>query len=148
MPISSLPVQNEDCSSTTRGGRPRIHEGKNYQAWYLTGVPTEYTSPPIRYGVPHIPKPISHEPPLPTGTSSSFSLTTKKNGENRGKKALSEHFDNKSSIWPAAPIGIFSNWQTSPTEGSGAIIRKWALSCKNRLKCPTVGRAPFCCIYK
>jgi hypothetical protein len=29
-----------------------------------------------------------------------------------GKKALSEHFDNKSSIWPAAPPVFFSNWQT------------------------------------
>jgi hypothetical protein len=83
----------------------------------LTGVPTECTSPPIRDGVPHTPKLIPHEPPLPTRTSSSFSLTKKKNDENRGKKALSEHFDNKSSIWPAAPHVFFSNWQTSPITG-------------------------------
>ena len=48
------------------------HEGKNYQAWYLISVPTEYTTPPIRDGVPHIPKPTSHEPPVRTGTSSPF----------------------------------------------------------------------------
>ena len=42
---------------------------------YLTGAPTEHTSPPIRDGVPHIPKLTSHEPPVRTGTSSSFSLT-------------------------------------------------------------------------
>ena len=58
--------------------------------------------PPIRDGAPHTPKLTPHEPPVLTGASSSFSLTTK-NGENRGKKAPSEHFDNKSSIWPAAP---------------------------------------------
>ena len=27
-PISTLPVQNEDCSSTTRGRRPRIFDMK------------------------------------------------------------------------------------------------------------------------
>jgi hypothetical protein len=28
MPISTLPVQNEDCSSATRGGRPRVFDMK------------------------------------------------------------------------------------------------------------------------
>jgi hypothetical protein len=78
-----LSVKNEGCSSTTRGGgdEDSRHEGINYQPWYFAGVPIEYTSPPIRDGATHIPKLISHEPPLPTGTSSSLSLTTKKNGE-------------------------------------------------------------------
>ena len=139
-----------------RGGEAEDvrHEGKIYQAWHLTGVPTEHTSPPIRDGVPHTPKLIPHEPPLPTGTSSSFSLTTKKNGENRGKKALSEHFDNKSSIWPAAPNFIFSNWQTSPNLGrrtgiipvkdfhtritNNAILLSFPAWCVG-------GRRPYCC---
>ena len=115
MPISTPPVQNEDCNNATRGGEAEDirHEGKIYQAWHLTGVPTECTSPPIRDGVPHTPKLIPHEPPLPTGTSSSFSLTTK-NGD---RKATQEHFDNKpskSSFGLRAPNFIFSNGRIPP----------------------------------
>ena len=83
----------------------------------MTGVPTEYTSPPIRDGVPHIPKPISHEPPVRTGTSSPFSLTTTKNDD---RKATQRNFDNKSSkllFGLAAPFSIFSNGHLPPTLG-------------------------------
>ena len=55
----------------------------------------------------------SHTSPL-SPLPSSFSLATKKNDENRGKEALSEHFDNRSPIWPAAPITIF-NGNIPPT---------------------------------
>jgi hypothetical protein len=110
-PISTLFVQNEDCSRTTRGGEAEDirHAGKNYQAWYLTGVSTEHTSPPIRDGVPHTPKLIPHDPPLPTGTSSSFSLTTKKNGENRGRRLSQSISTTNHRFGLRLPTYFFSN---------------------------------------
>jgi hypothetical protein len=62
------------------------NEGIIYQAWCLAGVPTEFTSPPIRDGVPHTPKPISHGPPLPTRASSSFFANDKKMVKIEGRR--------------------------------------------------------------
>ena len=110
IPISPLPVQKRGLWQYNEGGEAEDirHKGKIHQAWCFIGVPTEHTQPPIRDGVPHNPN-SSHTIPLsPPGPPRPFSLTTKSD-ENRGKKALSEHFDNKSSIWPAAPNLIFSN---------------------------------------
>jgi hypothetical protein len=80
-PISTIFVQNEECSRTTRGGRPRIFDMKE-----------KFTRPGIIWQVPPLnkhhpqsamashthPNSSPHGPPLPTRTSSSFSLTTKK----------------------------------------------------------------------
>ena len=85
-----------------------FEEGKFCRAWHFTGGPTERPSPPIREDFPHIPKLISHDPPLSTGGHVGLQLTTTKNDERR---ATQEHFDNKSSkllFGPAAPCVIFS----------------------------------------
>jgi hypothetical protein len=110
MPISTLPVQNEDCSSTTRGGRPRMFDMKEEftrpSTSQVSPLNTHHPRPPIRDCVPYIPKLISYNttPLSPPGPPRPFLfLGQQKNGENRGKEALSEHFDNKPSIWPAAP---------------------------------------------
>jgi hypothetical protein len=47
--------------------------------------------------------------------------------EGRRLSQLSENFDNKPSIWPAAPILIFSNWQTTPNVTAPAVGQRQRL---------------------
>jgi hypothetical protein len=89
----------------------------------LTGVPTEYTSPPIRDGVPHTPKLIPRDP-SPHQDLLVLFADNKKNDENRGKKALSEHFDNIKMMKIAAPhviVFLLANLPYFESDGAVAV---------------------------